>query len=125
MKKYLFIALAFLSFTLFAKNAPLISQHDFIAMQMSAKPAVVLDVRSAKEYADGHIKGAINISHDELSDRLSELSQYKDKTVVVYCRSGRRAGIAESLLENNGFSKVKHLTGDMNGWLKAELPVIK
>lgn len=125
MKKLLIILLSIASFTLFAKNAPLISQKDFVALQESNSPAIVLDVRSAKEFAEGHIKGAINISYDELADRLAEVSQFKTKKVVVYCRSGRRAGIAETLLEENGFKNLKHLDGDMKGWLKAGLPVEK
>ena len=84
---------------------------------------VVLDVRTAEEYNTGHVNGAINFSHNTVADKLNLLSQYKDSTVVVYCRSGHRAGIAGNILAKNGFKDLRHLTGDMNGWLEAELPV--
>ena len=115
-----------LSFTIFASAAdiPTVSQQQLLSMQ-SAKPQkafLLLDVRSSEEYAEGHISGAIDVSHNNVKEKLSMLSEYKDKTVVVYCRSGRRAGIAENILVNSGFTQVKHLTGDMNGWLAADLP---
>jgi len=45
--------------------------------------------------------------------------------IVVHCRSGRRAIVAESVLQDNGFLNVRHLEGDMNAWVKAKLPLIK
>ena len=108
-----------------ADNAPAISQDDFLALQKSTKAAVVLDVRSAEEFAAGHIEGAINIAHTDIADKLASLESFKDQTIVVYCRSGRRAGEAETFLSGKGFSKLRHLTGDMNGWKEAELPISK
>lgn len=121
-----------LSLTLFssiavAAEVPQVSQQQILSMQSAPKAAkfIVLDVRTAQEYAEQHIEGAINISHNEIEDKLSMLSQYKDSTVVVHCRSGKRAKIAQDILINNGFTKVKHLSGDMNGWLAADLPTVK
>ena len=85
---------------------------------------VLLDVRSAKEYNQGHIAGAINVSYDNVESQLAQLTKYQQSKVVVYCRSGRRAGIAEQVLAENGFSHLRHLTGDMNGWQAANLPVV-
>ncbi len=90
-----------------------------------APPIVVLDVRSAEEFADGHIENAINIPHDQIENRLNELSQYKNTLVVVHCRSGRRAQVAESILKANDFSRLHHLKGDFIGWQAAQLPVTK
>ncbi|WP_206485226.1 rhodanese-like domain-containing protein [Thalassotalea sp. G2M2-11] len=90
-----------------------------------AEPFVILDVRSPEEFAQGHIKGALNISHDQIAQQLNQLEQYKDTIVVVHCRSGRRAQVAESVLLANGFSKLHHLTGDYNGWVAADLPLVK
>ncbi|MDH4234717.1 MAG: rhodanese-like domain-containing protein, partial [Gallionella sp.] len=87
---------------------------------------LILDVRSPQEYAEGHIPGAVNISFDQLSSRLAEIGSYKDKDVVLYCKSGRRAGIAANTLQAAGFSKLLHLDGDMNAWLsKGDLPIKK
>ncbi len=122
---FLFVTALFVSHVA-AGETPQISHQDLLsAMESTPDQILVLDVRSAQEYAQGHIKQAINVSHDGVENKLTQLSQYKDKTVVVYCRSGRRAGIAEHILAENGFKNVVHLTGDMNGWLKAKLPVVK
>jgi len=126
MKSIFTLLLSLFAFTAFAGETPSISQQDLLtALDKETANIVVLDVRSAKEYSDGHIAGAINISHNTIEDNLSQLAQYKDKTVVVYCRSGRRAGIAEGILASNGFKDLRHLAGDMNGWVAAKLPVVK
>lgn len=67
---------------------------------------VFVDVRTDREYAAGHVEGAIHIPHDEMAERYQELERYEDKQLVVYCRSGRRSGIAERVLEDRGFDNV-------------------
>ena len=123
-----FFALVFFFLTttvVFANETPQISQQALLTELQNANPSIiVLDVRSKDEYAQEHIAGAINFSHDTVAQNLDLLAQYKDKTVVVYCRSGRRASIAEEILINNGFNDIRHLTGDMNGWLEANQPVV-
>ena len=94
-------------------------------MATPANKPLVLDVRSADEFAEGHIAGAINISHDEINANLSKIMAYKDQTVVVHCRSGRRAISAENDLRAAGFSDLRHLDGDMNAWQAADLPIVK
>lgn len=125
IKSLIFLVLSLFTVFSFAGETVKISQQDLLAtLNKGTDNIVVLDVRSVGEYSHGHIAGAINVSHDTVKENLSQLSQYKDSTVVVYCRSGRRAGIAEHILAENGFSDVRHLTGDMNGWLEAKLPVV-
>lgn len=125
LKKFITLTLSLFSSVLFASETPEISQQNLLsALQKSNHNIVVLDVRTAEEYSNGHIENAINVSHNTIADQLVHLSQYKDKTVVLYCRSGHRAGIAANILTKNGFTNLQHLTGDMNGWLEAKLPVI-
>jgi rhodanese-related sulfurtransferase len=81
----------------------------------------ILDVRSAREYNSGHVPGAINISHKEVSARLNELEPYRDKDIVVYCELGVRARMAQKTLTKAGYLHVLHLAGDMAGWRKAGL----
>jgi rhodanese-related sulfurtransferase len=108
-----------------ASEAPQISQQSLLAALNSSQNSIVLlDVRTEAEYNAGHVAGAINISHDTIEENLALLTQYKESNVVVYCRSGRRASVAIDILTKNGFSNIQHLTGDMNGWLEAKLPVI-
>ncbi|MBL0711339.1 MAG: rhodanese-like domain-containing protein [Colwellia sp.] len=125
IKTLFVLLLSLFTVTVFAAETPKISQQDLVAaLNNSTNNVLVLDVRSKDEYKHGHIAGAINVSHDKVADQLSSLTQYKDRTVVVYCRSGRRAGIAEHILTENGFNNLYHLTGDMNGWVAAKLPVV-
>jgi rhodanese-related sulfurtransferase len=85
----------------------------------AAEAPLILDVRTGLEFEEGHVPGAINIPHTQLSERLGELGASKNQEIVVYCRSGKRAGIAESILVEAGFSAVRHLDGDMEGWQTA------
>jgi rhodanese-related sulfurtransferase len=84
---------------------------------------VILDVRSAEEFAAGHVPGAINVPHDALESRLSALPDLRDHDVVVYCRSGRRAALALDVLKRHGYSRLLHLAGDMEAWTQASRPV--
>lgn len=73
------------------------------------KPKVVIDVRTAEEFASGHIKGAINISYEQIAEGIKLIpSLKKDDSILLYCRSGHRAGIAKQTLENLGFQKVQN-----------------
>ena len=83
----------------------------------------VLDVRTPQEYAEGHVPGAVNVPYDQLASRLAEVP--KDKDVVLYCKSGRRAGIAAETLTANGYTRLSHLEGDMPAWLAKGRPVAK
>ncbi len=95
-----------------------------VARQATGDAAlIVLDVRSAEEFAAGHVPGAINVPHDALEGQLSALPQLKDHDVVVYCKSGRRAGLALEVLARHGYTRLQHLSGDMEGWRAASRPV--
>jgi rhodanese-related sulfurtransferase len=83
----------------------------------------VLDVRSGEEYAAGHVPGAVNVPYDQVAARIAELP--KDRQIVLYCRSGRRVGIAAEVLAANGFKSLAHLTGDMPAWEASGNPVEK
>ena len=74
------------------------------------KGALVLDVRTTAEFASGHYPGAVHIPVSDLADRLSELGD-KNRAVVVYCRSGARAGQACSLLKKAGWLHVTNAGG--------------
>jgi len=124
-KNLIILAFSLFSTAVFASETPQISQQQLLtALKAPSHNIVVLDVRSEEEYKNGHLVDAINMSHNTVAEKLDQLSQYKNSTVVVYCRSGRRAGVAEHILTENGFKNLRHLTGDMNGWLKAGLPVV-
>lgn len=74
----------------------------------------LVDVRTADEFAAGHVAGALNIPVDELEARLSELGA-KETPLVLYCRSGRRSARAAGLLKERGFTHVADM-GPMSRW---------
>lgn len=92
---------------------------------LKTKPGQLLDVRSSEEYAEGHLRGAINIDVQEPDFQAEASSQLeKDKPVYVYCRSGRRSLLAGEMLAKDGYTVVD-LDGGILGWEKAGLPIVK
>lgn len=81
------------------------------AWKKIANGSLVVDVRSPEEFASGHIKGAINIPHDQIESRVSELGTDHKHSIVLYCRSGRRSGIAKATLDQLGFTDVVNAGG--------------
>ena len=98
-----------------------ITQEELLARIDDGSAPLVLDVRTPAEYAAGHVPGAVNIPHGDVAARIAEIEAHRGDEVVVYCKSGRRAGMASEALESAGFTGVRHLTGDMDGWLAAGL----
>lgn len=78
--------------------------------------ALIVDVRTPAEFASGHYKGAVNIPLDELERRMHELGEDADRPIVLYCRTGRRSGIAQDIVRRAGYKKV------YNGINQASLP---
>lgn len=119
-----------ISITMAIFSAGLVSAKDISQEQlqqaMKANASITLvDVRSLKEFNDGHVPNAVNIPLNELPDRLSELAADKKNQIVLYCRSGKRAEMARQVLAENGFTHLDHLDGDFNGWSAKSLPIIK
>lgn len=75
------------------------------AAQCIQDGALLIDVRTEQEYAEGHLPDAQLIPHTELQHSLGELASHKDKEVILYCRSGVRSNWAASLLRSEGFEK--------------------
>jgi rhodanese-related sulfurtransferase len=71
-------------------------------------PDLILDVRNTEEWHMGHGKQSLLIPLPELENRIKELKNYKNKNIIVVCRSGNRAGAAISILERNGFTNLKN-----------------
>jgi rhodanese-related sulfurtransferase len=110
--KATFSLLFFLSFCAYSSHD--ISPDELVKMDKGER--LLLDVRTIQEYSEAHIPNSVNIPVSEIENNLSRLSEFKDFPIVVYCRSGFRAGKAIKMLEENGFNKVFHLEGDMSGW---------
>ncbi|RMH61687.1 MAG: rhodanese-like domain-containing protein [Calditrichaeota bacterium] len=82
---------------------------------------VLLDVRTPEEFDGplGHIDNAILIPVQELEKRVDELKPYKDKQIIVYCRSGNRSRFGTKILLNHGYKAV-NMTGGMKGWRRMQ-----
>jgi rhodanese-related sulfurtransferase len=83
--------------------------------------AVLLDVREQSEWQAGRAPQARHLVLNQLQDHLGELPT--DRPIITVCRSGRRSGIAANTLTRHGY-QVTNLTGGMNAWAAAGLPVI-
>lgn len=85
----------------------------FISLSSMASDSetVWIDVRSAEEFSAGHLKGAINIPHTEIKQQITTIAADKDTNIALYCKSGRRAGIALDALTELGYSKVANHGG--------------
>ena len=86
---------------------------------------VVVDVRSADEFAAGHLRDAKHIPLADLANRIGELDKSKSRTVVVVCQTGARADKAARQLQAAGFEDVYALEGGQAVWVAAGLPVTK
>ena len=91
---------------------------------MKRDKVILIDVRSAKEFAASHIPGAINIDvkQDGFEQKVKALGPYK--TYLIYCRSGQRSEEALTKLYANGdVKRVYHLDGGINAWATADMPI--
>ena len=114
MKKiFLLFALIFIGFT--SKAQKRLSNEEFKTM-MKEKGAQILDVRTAKEVAEGKIEGSINIDYfsPKFLENASKLD--KSKPVLIYCAAGGRSLSAAKDLKKAGFKKVYDLLNGYDGW---------
>ena len=106
-----------------AGGIPSVAPDEILALRGQTTAPLLLDVRTPQEFQGGHVPGAVNIPHTELTARLGDIEAARESGVVVYCESGRRAAAAADVLRDAGFEDVRHLEGDMSGWRAAGLPV--
>lgn len=91
---------------------------------VNSEQGLVLDVRNNKDFASGHIVGALNISFDKLASRMAELDKHKAKTLIVVDAMGQHAGSVARDLQKAGFTAAK-LGGGIASWRGDNLPVVK
>lgn len=86
---------------------------------------LILDVRTKGEFASGAIENAMLIPIDALASNLEKIAAYKDKTVIVYCRSGNRSSTASKFLAGEGFTHILNMSGGTTSWSQAGLPLVR
>ena len=119
MKKLLFLLLAVMLLTACAHTKE--NDQEAAYMNITAEEArqimdsedgyIILDARTQEEYDQGHIPGAIVISHEEIAEKAEEVLTDKDQLILVYCRSGRRSKIAAEALVELGYTNIKEFGG--------------
>ncbi len=85
---------------------------------------VILDVRTAAEFAGGHLAGAINIDYYSADFRSRILALDAAKRYLVYCRSGVRGAAATAIMGELGFARVQNLTGGLDQWIQDAYPTV-
>ena len=86
---------------------------------------MIIDIRTPEEFAEGHIEKAVNIDFrsETFRDEVDNLD--KNKTYLIYCRSGRRSADALNIMRELNFMKIYHMAGGMIEWTAEELPTVK
>ena len=127
MSKSLFILmlsiLGFMGCT--AQNGSSIDSKEAYGLIKADSNITILDVRTAKEFADGHVAGAVNIdvNQTDFAQKIDELD--RSKTYIVYCRSGRRSRKAVGIMAAKGFKNLYNVSDGFVGWNKNGLPFEK
>jgi len=118
---------AMLFWSFFGNRIRGITEVDHVAATqlINHKNALVLDVREQREYDAGHIVSSKLIPLGKLYDRIGELEKYRERPIVVVCRSGQRSAAACALLGKQGFTHAVNLNGGVIAWQKASLPLEK
>ena len=103
-----------------------IKSPDFNTELAAGNVPFILDVRSQAEWdANGHIEGAVLVPVNDVPANLAQIPADKAAPILVLCASGHRGAMVQMYLQFLGYTNVRNLNGGMNGWIAAELPVIK
>jgi rhodanese-related sulfurtransferase len=92
---------------------------------INRQDALVLDVRTAAEFAAGHVPDAKHLELAEIGARANEISKNKKRPILVVCQTGTRSGSAGEQLRKAGYEEVFSLEGGINSWGQAGQPLIK
>ena len=95
------------------------------AMQSSARPVILIDVREDNEWAAEHAKDAVHIGRGVLEREIASRVPRKDATIVLYCRSGSRSALATDTLVKMGYTGAVSLAGGITAYKAAGMPVEK
>lgn len=87
--------------------------------------AVVIDLRSADDFAKGHLPSARHIEFGELEAKVAQIGKNKSNPVLLVCQTGQQSHKAQRLVQEAGFAEVHVLDGGVNAWQQAGMPVVK
>ena len=121
-----FIILGFIifhEFKSFTQKFKDISPQD--AVFLINKDAFILDVRESSELSQGIIKNSKHINFSSVKTSLDSIKKYKNKPIIVYCKSGARSTSISNMLTKNDFDEVYSLKGGFDAWISDNLPISK
>ena len=121
---FLFFAYTAISLAQSTDSATVVSVDTFEKMsKKKKKKTVILDVRTAEEVAEGHLAGAknIDVQSDLFDVSIEQLD--KDKTYLLYCRSGKRTAVAGAKMKAAGFKNVYMMEGGITAWKEKGKPI--
>ncbi len=95
------------------------------AIRLMNSGAVLVDLRSANQFKDGHIAGARNLPGDQLTADPKAIEKFASRQVVLYCDDGATTGAAQRTLARAGAKNVFSLRGGLSAWKQENLPVVK
>ena len=95
------------------------------AVRLMNDGALLVDIRSANQFKDGHISGARNLPGDQIAEGSKALDKVKGKTLITCCDSGMMSAAAARKLTELGYGPVHNLRGGLAAWRQENLPVIK
>ncbi len=104
-------------------NDAVISPKDARAQLKTDTTIILLDVRTLEEHRNERIGNTLLIPVQELEQRIHELDTYKDRTIIVYCRSGNRSGSATAILRKHGFNAI-NMQGGIIKWKSEQFETI-
>lgn len=119
---FLFALIALLVAMTRKNNGLPIASTELVGL-MNQDQAILLDVRSVSDFSQGHIHGSINIPHNALASRISELDKYSSSLIVVTDQMGQHAGSAGGLLTKQGYN-IRRLSGGISQWKHGNLPLV-
>ena len=105
------------------KGGKKITPQDLVSLT-NQDAAKLIDLRSANEFADGHITGSINIPYADIEDRLHEIKLQEGKSLVLICDSGSQSANAGEVLNKSGYQNTVILSGGIGAWKLDNLPLI-
>jgi rhodanese-related sulfurtransferase len=105
------------------KSGQALSIHE-VTRVINNDGAVILDIREAGDFKNGHLVGAINIPHNKVMERVAELEKSKDKTILLIDKVGQHSGPVGRLLKGKGF-EVSRMQGGISEWQAQNLPLVK
>ncbi|MFN2104704.1 MAG: rhodanese-like domain-containing protein [Candidatus Promineifilaceae bacterium] len=86
--------------------------------------AVLVDIRNDKDYRDGHVVNAVHVTAEK-NEAVGKLEKYRDRPLIVCCRSGNQSRSLSAALSKKGFASVYNLKGGLHAWQQAGLPLSK